>query len=163
MRRGHRRMGCSEESEFRVQQARRRDRSLQTQRAALAGQDRVPPHPLRSASIPRRIRFSGDSRRKLSGVSSGSRQALIRLWECRCGDTAALFFSPENWRTILLYVVTALESRRAVRKNKRTWLSGPSRTVEIDWTCSRQALPYLTMEGLPVIWARIAQRCATYR
>jgi hypothetical protein len=32
----------------------------QTRRAPLSGRDREPPRPLRSASIPRRIRFSGD-------------------------------------------------------------------------------------------------------
>src|SRR6201987_4191330 len=51
-------MGCWEESEFRGHKARRRDQTLQTRRAELAGRDRGPPHLLRNASTPPQIRFS---------------------------------------------------------------------------------------------------------
>src|SRR5215469_8905492 len=47
--------------------------------------------------------------------------------------------------------VTAFESRRAFRKHKRAGLSGPSRTVEINWTCSRQSFLRASKEGLLVI------------
>jgi len=85
---------------IRGQQARRLDPPLQTRRAELADEIRdcgvrFETHPLHANSL-----FSWLTTR-LSGVSSGSRQASLRSWEFRCDGTGALFFALRGIAQIL--------------------------------------------------------------
>jgi hypothetical protein len=64
---------------------------------------------------------------------------------------AHCFLSPGELAPNSTLFVTAFESLRGFRKHKRAGLSAPSRTVEINWACSRQSFLRASKEGLLVI------------